>query len=145
GKLWVLESGSGRLLHVEVASGRAETVAELPGFARGLALVGTYAFIGLSKMRETSALTAVPLAQQRDQLKCGVAVVDLRQGRAVALLEFQTAVEEIFDVQVLPGLCFPEVIGFQKEAIQNTFIVPSWENDSSPRPECSRTFGQRSG
>jgi uncharacterized protein (TIGR03032 family) len=125
GKLWVLESGTGRLLQVAVATGQAETVAELPGFARGLVLVGRYAFIGLSKIRETSAMNAVPLAERREQLKCGVAVVDLRDGRAVAMLEFQTAVEEIFDVQVLPGLRFPEVIGFQKEAIQHTFIVPS--------------------
>ena len=57
-------------------------------------------------------------------MKCGVAVVDLRSGQVIALLEFQTAVEEIFDVQLLPGLRFPEVIGFQKETIQHTFVVP---------------------
>src|SRR5262249_7016298 len=77
----------------------------------------------------TSALDGVPLARRREQLKCGVAVVDLRDGRLVALLEFQTAVEEIFDVQVLAGVRFPEVIGFQKEAIQHTFIIPP---DPSP-------------
>lgn len=32
-------------------------------------------------------------------------------------------VEEIFDVQLLPGLHFPEVVGFQKEAVNHTFIV----------------------
>ena len=99
-------------------------MAELPGFARGLALAGPYAFVGLSKIRKTSAMDGVPLAERRDELKCGVAVVDLRSGRVVALLEFQTAVEEIFDVQLLPGLRFPEVVGFQKETIHHTFIVP---------------------
>jgi hypothetical protein len=53
-----------------------------------------------------------------------VAVVDCRDGRLMALLEFQTAVEEIFDVQLLPGLRFPEVVGFQKETVHHTFIVP---------------------
>ena len=57
-------------------------------------------------------------------MKCGVAVVDLRGGRVVASLEFQTAVEEIFDVQLLCWLRFPEVIGFQQETIQHTFVVP---------------------
>ena len=57
-------------------------------------------------------------------MKCGVAVVDLRSGQSLALLEFQTAVEEIFDVQLLPGLHFPEVVGFQKEEIHHTFVVP---------------------
>jgi hypothetical protein len=48
----------------------------------------------------------------------------LRSGQSIALLEFQTAVEEIFDVQLLPGLRFPELVGFQKEAVQHTFIIP---------------------
>jgi uncharacterized protein (TIGR03032 family) len=124
GQLWVLESGTGRLVLVDPATGRRQRVAELPGFARGLALSGQYAFIGLSKIRRTSAMDGVPLAQRREQLKCGVAVVDLRSGHVVAFLEFQTAVEEIFDVQLLPGLRFPEVIGFQQETIQHTFVVP---------------------
>jgi uncharacterized protein (TIGR03032 family) len=124
GRLWLLESGTGRLVLVDRGSGRRETVAELPGFARGLALAGPYAFVGLSKIRKTSAMDGVPLAERRDELKCGVAAVDLRGGRTVAWLEFQTAVEEIFDVQLLPGLRFPEVIGLQKEEVHNTFIVP---------------------
>ena len=124
GRLWLLESGTGRLLLVEAASGRWEAVAELPGFARGLALSGAYAFIGLSKVRETATFGGLPLVERLKELKCGVAVVDLRSGQSIALLEFQTAVEEIFDVQLLPGLRFPEVIGFQKDDIHNTFIVP---------------------
>ena len=104
--------------------GEAQAVAELPGFARGLALAGPYAFVGLSKIRPTSAMDGVPLAERREHLKCGVAVVDLRSGQSMALLEFQTAVEEIFDVQLLPGLHFPEVIGFQKDSLHHTFIVP---------------------
>jgi uncharacterized protein (TIGR03032 family) len=109
---------------VDPAAGCWQTVAELPGFARGLALAGPYAFVGLSKIRKTSAMDGVPLAERREQLQCGVAVVDLRSGQVIALLEFQTAVEEIFDVQLLPGLRFPEVIGFQHETIQHTFVVP---------------------
>jgi uncharacterized protein (TIGR03032 family) len=124
GRLWLLESGTGQLVVIDPATGRRQRVAELPGFARGLALCGPYAFVGLSKIRKTSAMDGVPLAERREQLKCGVTVVDLRSGQVMALLEFQTAVEEIFDVQLLPGLRFPEVIGFQQETIQHTFVVP---------------------
>jgi uncharacterized protein (TIGR03032 family) len=124
GRLWLLESGTGRLLSVDLATRRGQAVAELPGFARGLALVGPFAFVGLSKIRETSAMDGVPLAGRRDQLKCGVAAVDCRDGRLIALLEFRTAVEEIFDVQLVPGVRFPEVVGFQKEAVHHTFVVP---------------------
>jgi uncharacterized protein (TIGR03032 family) len=124
GRLWLLESGTGQLALIEPASGRRQAVTELPGFARGLALIGPYAFVGLSKIRPTSAMDGVPLAERGHELKSGVAVVDLRTGQVAALLEFLTAVEEIFDVQVLPGLRFPEVVGFQKDAIHHAFIVP---------------------
>jgi uncharacterized protein (TIGR03032 family) len=124
GQLWLLESGTGQLLLIDPATGRRQPVAEVPGFARGLALAGPYAFVGLSKIRKTSAMDGVPLAERREELKCGVAVIDLRDGRHVGMLELQTAVEEIFDVQLLPGLRFPEVIGFQQETIQHTFVVP---------------------
>src|SRR4051794_28826530 len=125
GRLWLLESGTGQLVHVDPATGRCQPVAAVPGFARGLAFSGPYAFVGLSKIRSTSAMDGVPLAARREQLECGVAVVDLRGGQVIALLEFQTAVEEIFDVQLVPGLRFPEVIGFQNEAIRHMFVVPA--------------------
>jgi hypothetical protein len=40
------------------------------------------------------------------------------------MLEFHSAVEEIFDVQLLGGFQFPEVMGFQKDTLGHTFIVP---------------------
>jgi hypothetical protein len=33
-------------------------------------------------------------------------------------------VEEIFDVQLLGGFKFPEVMGVQKDTLHHTFIVP---------------------
>jgi uncharacterized protein (TIGR03032 family) len=123
-RLWLLESGTGRFLHLDLSRDRQETVAELPGYTRGLALAGPYAFVGLSKIRATSTMDGVPIAERRAALKCGVAVVDCRRGQVVAGLEFQTAVEEIFDVQLLLGIRFPEVIGFQKDTILHTFVMP---------------------
>lgn len=111
GRVWMLDSGTGRLVRVDPASGRAETVAELPGFTRGLALHGRFAFVGLSKIRETSTFGGLPIAARRPELKCGVGAVDLDTGRLVGHLEFVTGVEEIFDVQVLPGVRCPAVSG----------------------------------
>ena len=124
GRLWLLESGTGQLVLLDPVSGHREMVAELPGFARGLALCGRFAFVGLSKIRPTSTMDGVPLAERRSELKCGVAAVDLTCGRVCAMLEFQTAVEEIFDIQLLSGIHFPEVMGFQKDTIQHTFVIP---------------------
>src|SRR5207248_6628824 len=87
------------------------TVVELPGYTRGLALTPEAAFVGLSRIRETATFGGLPIAERRDQLKCGVAVIELRSGRMAALLEFQSGVEEVFDVQVLPGLRRPLLSG----------------------------------
>ena len=73
-----------------------------------------------------------------------MAVADLRSGQVIAWLEFQTAVEEIFDVQLLPGLRFPEVVGFQKETLLHTFIVPppNGASGASPSPPPAGTSGE---
>jgi uncharacterized protein (TIGR03032 family) len=96
---------------VDPASGAVTSVAEQPGYGRGLALCGPYAFIGLSKIRETSTFGGVPIAERRESLRCGVGVVDLATGRNVAHLEFKAGVDEIFDVQVVPGVRLPALSG----------------------------------
>ena len=111
GRVWLLHSGAGQLVLVDPASGRAETVTELPGYTRGLALHDRFAFVGLSRIRETSTFGGMPIAERRPELKCGVGVVDLVSGRLVAHLEFKSGVEEIFDVQVLPGARCPVLSG----------------------------------
>jgi uncharacterized protein (TIGR03032 family) len=111
GRVWMLHSGAGQLVLVDPTSGRAETVTELPGFTRGLALYDRFAIVGLSKIRETSTFGGMPIAERRPELKCGVGVVDLGTGRLVAHLEFVTGVEEIFDVQVVPDARCPAISG----------------------------------
>lgn len=111
GQVWMLNSGAGQLVQVDVATGRSETVTELPGYTRGLAMYDRFAFVGLSKIRETSTFGGMPIAERRPELKCGVGVVDLGTGRLVAHLEFVTGVEEIFDVQVVRGARCPVLSG----------------------------------
>ena len=82
GRVWLLDSGKGLLVTVHPDEGRVDVIAELPGYARGLALVGSYAFVGLSKIRETSTFGGVPIAERREALRCGVAAVDLVERRA---------------------------------------------------------------
>ncbi len=102
-RLLVLHSGLGELVTVEPASGRWETIAALPGYTRGLAIQGTLALVGLSKVRAGSSLDGVPIAARPEQLKCGFAVVDLQAGRVRAWFEFVSGIDELFDLQVLPG------------------------------------------
>lgn len=103
GQLFVLNSGLGQLQRVDLGTGERDTVALLPGYTRGLAIHDGLAYVGLSRIRESHIFGDVPLAQYHDQLKCGVGVIELATGATVATLEFTSGLEEIFDVQVVPG------------------------------------------
>src|SRR5205807_10591763 len=109
GRLWLLESGTGSLCVADLDAGSAETVAELPGFTRGLALVGEIAFVGLSQVRESATFGDLPLTRRLQERQCGVWMVDLRSGAVVGFLRFEDLVQEIFDLAFLPGQRFPEI------------------------------------
>jgi uncharacterized protein (TIGR03032 family) len=123
-QVFFLHSGHGQLGVAQPATGQVDAVAELPGVARGLALHGGFAFVGLSRARPT--LEGVPIVARRDRLQCGLWVVDVRTGAVAAHLEFRTGVEEIFDVQVLPGITFPYVSGpwAERDRGQPLWTVP---------------------
>ncbi|HMP07391.1 MAG TPA: TIGR03032 family protein [Lacipirellulaceae bacterium] len=126
GRLWVLNSGCGTLEVVDSRTGQRDVVAKLPGYTRGLAFCGPAAFVGLSRIRETSVFGGLPIAAEREALKCGVGVVDLASGRTIATLEFESGVEEIFDVQTLPETRRPAVCGPRpdQDAAQDVWLVP---------------------
>jgi uncharacterized protein (TIGR03032 family) len=111
GRLLVLHSGVGELVTVDPAQGRIETIAALPGYTRGLAIHDSLAFVGLSRVRATSSLAGVPVARQPERMKCGFAVVDLCTCRVIADFEFVTGIDELFDIQVLPGVSAPFLSG----------------------------------
>ncbi len=127
GRLFLLDSGRGQLVTVGLQSGQIDTVTQYPGYGRGMALLGQFAFIGMSKARETSVFGGVPICEDRSKMRCGVVVVDLVSGQSVAYLEFQTGVEEIFDVQVLcevknPIICGPYPVEDEQVPV---WVVPN--------------------
>jgi uncharacterized protein (TIGR03032 family) len=136
--VWLLDAGTGRLLTVDPRSGTSETIAELPGYTRGLSFAGPYALIGLCKIRETATFGDVPIAARRDTLKCGVAVVELATGRFIALLEFTAGIHEIFAVEILPGTSCPAISGpfVAQDYTQPVYAMP--ENWVAPGPQPTR-------
>ena len=125
GRLWVLNSGEGGLGVVDLASGRYQEVARLPGFTRGLAFAGRYAFIGLSQIRESAVFSGIAIAElPLEQRACGVWVVDVTTGQTVAFIQFQDLVQEIFAVEAAPGARFPDVLTDDKERISSSFVLP---------------------
>jgi uncharacterized protein (TIGR03032 family) len=136
GQLWVLESGAGTINSVDPSSGKTTAVSALPGFTRGLDFVGPYAFIGLSQVRETAVFSGIPITERLrpEQRSCGVWVVDLRSGQTVAFLRFESGVQEIFAVQVLPAR-FPDLLPEDDELVGSSFVLPDASmGDVRPAP-----------
>lgn len=125
GKLYFLDSGQGTLNICQ--GGHSEVIAELPGFTRGLDCWQGHAFVGLSKIREKSVFGGLPLEDQRESLRCGLAVVNLTTGEIVGTFWFNSGVEEVFAVSVLPGYRNPALIGpnTDLDGAQSVWRVPA--------------------
>lgn len=124
GEAWVLESAKGSVAKLDLETGRTETIAELPGFTRGLAFAGPIAFVGLSQVRE-SIFDDIPLGQRlrAEERSCGVWAIDTRSGAVVGFVKFEDAVQEIFDVQVLPGLLYPDLLEPGADLVNVSFVL----------------------
>lgn len=130
GKLYVLNSGTGELGHVEIGATPAKSkfhpVAFCPGFVRGLSFHGKYAFVGLSKPRyerfEGLALDDKLKAADSEPW-CGIQVIDLENGTCVQWLRLDGAIAELYDLGVIAGVATPMALGFANADVA-TLVVP---------------------
>ena len=127
-QLWLLESGNGSLAVVdnykEPSRASLRTVAQLPGFTRGISFAGPLAFIGLSQVRESAVFSSIPLVERLNERTCGVWVVNIENGETIAFLRFEEAVQEIFAVEVLPNMNCPDLVGWEDERLANSYMLP---------------------
>lgn len=129
--LW-LHSGEGRLMQTDPADLNgpmavpfqdvSESIAELPGFTRGLDCWGDLAVVGVSQIRESAVFGGLPLEDRHSDRKCGIALVHLGDREVVAWLWFNSGVEEIFGVSFLPGWSNPVIVGPNTEIDQQQTI-----------------------
>lgn len=127
GKLWLLNSGTGELGSVDLRSGKFEPQAFCPGYLRGLAFVGDYAVVGLSRPRHDKtfggmALDAALAARGADA-RCGLHVIDLRTGDTVYWVRIGGMVSELYDVAILPDVTRPMALGFKTDEIQSLLSI----------------------
>jgi uncharacterized protein (TIGR03032 family) len=120
--LLFLESGKGSLAVVN-SNYQVQTLAQFPGFTRGLDFYGNLAFIGLSQVRETATFSGLPLTEKFSDRMCGLWVYDLKTGQTVAFLKFDSGVEEIFAVQVLFNYRFPEVLTNDSKLLATSYAL----------------------
>lgn len=115
GRLWVANAGSGELGTIDLDRGRFEPAAFVPGFVRGLSLVGDYAVIGTSRPRHGDVYSGLDLDDRLRaagaEARLGVFVVDVRTGETAAWLTIDGPVRELFEVTMLPGVRRPQAVG----------------------------------
>lgn len=127
GKLWLHNSGTGFFGFLDVRSGAFEPVTFCPGYLRGLAFVGDFAVVGLSRPRHDKTFGGLALD---DHLKargadarCGLQVIDLRSGDVAHWLRLEGVVAELYDVVALPGAVRPMALGFKTDEIQRMLRI----------------------
>jgi uncharacterized protein (TIGR03032 family) len=124
-RLWLLESSRGNLATVDPRSGKVESVARVPGFARGLDFAGPLAFIGISQLRDTNTFVDIQHNDDNADHRSGIWVVNIETGETIAILKFGEAVLETFAVQTLPGFLFPEILDEANEVTHTTYLLPT--------------------
>ncbi len=109
---------------------------QLPGFTRGLDFYGPLAFIGLSQVRETATFSGLPLMERLgEERTCGVWVVNINTGETLGFLRFESGVQEIFAVQVLPNSGFPELLEWEDEHLAHSYVLPDAALAETPLAE----------
>jgi uncharacterized protein (TIGR03032 family) len=139
GKLWLLNSGTGELGYIQ--DNQFSPITFCPGFVRGLAFWQNFAFVGLSKLRSRN-FTGLALEQRLladgNQAQCGLMVIDLQTGKILHWLYFQSVIEELFDVVVLPGVSQPLAVGLQGDEIQRLVTFPNSSGIVTTKPTAKR-------
>ena len=126
GRLWLLDSGTGYLGSI-APGGAFERLTFCPGYLRGLAFAGDFAIVGLSEPRHEKTFGGLALdenlAAKGVAPRCGLCVIDLRNGDVVEWVRLGGTVRELYDVVALPGVVRPMAFGFKTDEIQRVLTV----------------------
>lgn len=136
GQLYLLLSATGELVRADLDSGTYTVITRIPSFVRGMSRLGDYVFIGCSMLRKTHSFGDLPLAKDPNVF-CGMAVVHLPTGALVGTLRYINSCEEIYDVQVLPDIKRPGILGTEAPHYKEALSLPEttyWGGGMYPDP-----------
>jgi uncharacterized protein (TIGR03032 family) len=128
GKLWLLNAGTGHLGWVDFENKAFVPHAFVPGFARGLSIIGNVAAVGLSKPRNQrfEGLQLDEELKKRDADPwCGVQIVSLANGDVMNWIRFEGDISEVFDISFLPNVKHPMLVGLRTPQIRDLITFES--------------------
>ncbi len=124
--LYVLNSGAGELLRLNLEQGSSDVVCQLPGFLRGVSFIDNYAIVGLCKIRESNIFGGMPVQEKFEKLLCGIAIVNIKTGKQEGLFEFTAGCEEIFDTRFLANTQRPNILNTDRPEALEAFNAPEF-------------------
>ena len=119
--LYFLESGNGRLMKFNKKTNNLEVIEEFNVFTRGMSHMNGYLFIGKSKIRQSSK-TFNLLGVKDNSKNAGIIIYNLIKKKIEGQLDYLDTVEEIFDIQIIPGYTKPAIIN-KKDDLSKKIIT----------------------
>lgn len=131
GKLYVLLSAAEKLVCIDPQTGKYDTVAHIPGFVRGMDLIGEHLFVATSKLRKNSStFKHFNIADKADV--ASIQVIHLPTGAKMGELTYTATVDEIYDVKILPNTQRSNIINTYGNTHHRGLVIPSgtfWAKD----------------
>lgn len=122
-ELYVLQSATGMLSHIDQQTGKVRNVVKLGGFLRGMTLCGEYLFVSRSKLRKNAsafAMLQIPEAENN----CAIIAVHLPTASIAGMLTYKTSVDEMYDIHALPGYLRPNILNTFTEDYKAGLTTP---------------------
>jgi uncharacterized protein (TIGR03032 family) len=126
GEIYLHNSGAGCFGRVDKATRSFIRICSCPGYLRGLAFLGGYAIVGLSRPRD-KGLKGLQLddelANAGTTPLCGLQVIDLTSGQVIHWIKIGGVINELYEVAVLPTVRQPTLLGFKTDEIHQVITM----------------------
>lgn len=130
GELYLLLSATGELVKVDLKNKKYEVIKALDGFCRGMDIIGDYAFIGMSKLRQNSSTFAkLPFADKA--VKAGIKVIHIPTKAFIGEIIYKTSVDEIYELKILANTIRPNILNTDNPIHKFSLSTPDatfWAN-----------------
>ncbi len=122
-ELYLLFSATGEIVKVDAVKRTYEIIHRIDGFVRGMAHYNDFLFVGLSKLRQNSSTFAkLDIAKKANY--AGIAIIHLPTGSFYGEIKYLASVDEIYDIQVLPGKTRPNIFNTIQPEYKSGLSIP---------------------
>jgi uncharacterized protein (TIGR03032 family) len=129
GHLYYCESGHGLVCRYDPTTKKSVTLTKLQGFSRGIDFWGPLMFVGSSKTRKSDTKKVLPISREFDETYCGIWIINLEDNEIVGQIVFEGDVNQIYDLTIVPGISYPELVELGDRRIKDIFSFPAFNEE----------------